>query len=253
AALLDEVAVRHPETARFVLSGHAELEAILRAVRPAHQYFAKPCEPQRIADALRRVAAVRQDPSTGPICLALGAHRRLPSRRVSLGALDSALARSVVCLEEITEIVRGDIAMTVQILRVVHSAFFGLPIATLDPARAIAVLGPDLLTKTFKNVELFRPVENAASDGEFQLDQLHDRIEDVGKELQVSNGACDPEIDPRVVAMLSLSGPLAAIEASGDLNDVSAKSLSRILLSYWGLDTELQPGVSNRADLAGAA
>ena len=33
ATLLNEVAIRHPDVARLVLSGHAELDAIMRAVQ----------------------------------------------------------------------------------------------------------------------------------------------------------------------------------------------------------------------------
>src|SRR5450755_4506465 len=43
AQLLSEVVRRHPQTVRLILSGHAEREAVLRLVGPAHQYLSKPC------------------------------------------------------------------------------------------------------------------------------------------------------------------------------------------------------------------
>ena len=45
AQLLAAVMNRHPRTVRLVLSGHADREAVLRLVGPAHQYLSKPCNP----------------------------------------------------------------------------------------------------------------------------------------------------------------------------------------------------------------
>ena len=59
AALLSHVASSWPGVARFVLSGHAELAAVLKAVRPAHRYFGKPCDPAVLSAALGDVRAVR--------------------------------------------------------------------------------------------------------------------------------------------------------------------------------------------------
>ena len=62
ASLLNEVARRHPAIARLVLSGHAELDAILRAVRPAHQFLAKPCDPKLLEGALPAYPRSRSRP-----------------------------------------------------------------------------------------------------------------------------------------------------------------------------------------------
>lgn len=43
AQLLAQVKTVSPSTARLVLSGHAEKEAILRALPVAHQFLSKPC------------------------------------------------------------------------------------------------------------------------------------------------------------------------------------------------------------------
>ena len=57
--LLSEVLKRHPQTVRIVLSGHAEREAVLRLVGPAHQYLSKPCDADELRKAIVRAFSLR--------------------------------------------------------------------------------------------------------------------------------------------------------------------------------------------------
>src|SRR5437868_6264804 len=59
AELLIEVSKLHPNTIRIVLSGHAEREAVLRLVGPAHQYLSKPCDAEELRCAVARAFALR--------------------------------------------------------------------------------------------------------------------------------------------------------------------------------------------------
>src|SRR5579863_1343288 len=56
--LLAEVAKKHPQTVRIVLSGQAEREAVLRLVGPAHQFLSKPCEADELRKAVSRAFAL---------------------------------------------------------------------------------------------------------------------------------------------------------------------------------------------------
>ncbi|MGH7869682.1 MAG: response regulator, partial [Candidatus Dormibacteraceae bacterium] len=59
AQLLAEVVTRFPDTVRLVLSGHADREAVLRLVGPAHQYLSKPCNPDELRAAIQRSLSMR--------------------------------------------------------------------------------------------------------------------------------------------------------------------------------------------------
>ncbi len=59
AQLLGEVLLRHPHTVRLVLSGHADREAVLRLIGPAHQYLSKPCNAEELRAAIARALALR--------------------------------------------------------------------------------------------------------------------------------------------------------------------------------------------------
>ena len=238
ASLLNEVAARHPAVARLVLSGHAELDAIMRAVRPAHQFLAKPCDPKLLESALQRIRLVGFDPKTDALCTKLGAHRRLPSTSATIDALRAALSDAPADLEKISVIVGSDIAMSIQLLRLVNSAFFGPPTKTFDPQKAVSILGADILTRLLDDVELFRPIDQTAHHGEDAVVELNSRVQELASSSPAHATASSVEIAPETLAMLSLAGPLAALETSEPLDQEGEQALGRLLLAYWGLDID---------------
>lgn len=248
AALLNEVAARHPAVARLVLSGHAELDAILRAVRPAHQFLAKPCDPKLLESALQRIRQAELDERQGLIRTKLGVHRRLPSPLPSIEALRAALAKAPVDLDEVGRIVEADIAMSIQVLRLVNTAFFGPPTRTLDPHRAVSILGADIMISLLDEVSLFRPVEGSITEGEAAVTRLNERVIDLAASAPPGATASGMEIAPKALATISLAGSLAAIETPDTFDDHGERALGELLLAYWGLDVAIDGVATFEAD-----
>ena len=249
AFLLNAVAARHPAVARLVLSGHAELDAILRAVRPAHQFLAKPCDPKLLEGALRYIREASHDRETNALRTKLGTHRRLPSPSVTIDALRAALVETPADLATIGRIVSNDIAMSIQLLRLVNSAVFGPPIKTLDPHRAVSILGADILSKLLDQVRLFRPVEGPLDRGEATVVALN-------HQARTAAAALDDDIDARTRAVLTFAGPLAALETTEPLEGGGEQGLGRLLLAYWGFEVDfgVRPaasGAERHAELEG--
>lgn len=239
ATLLNEVATRHPSVARLVLSGHAELEAILRAVRPAHQFLAKPCDPKVLEQALSRILQVRLDERQRAICQKLGAHRRLASPRERIEQLRATLGEATVNLERVGDVVSDDIAMSLQVLRLVNCAFFGPPTKTLDPRRAVSALGADIMKSLLDDVELFRSVEGFNDRGEAAVAEVNVRVSDLIGTTETTGDACDNGINAKSLAMMLHTGALAAIDIAEDLDEQGERALGTLLLAYWGLDLEI--------------
>jgi len=63
AQLLTEVARRHPETDRIVLSGQSDATASVRALAVAHRFLSKPCPPGQLEAVLNEIAARRGRPT----------------------------------------------------------------------------------------------------------------------------------------------------------------------------------------------
>lgn len=259
ATLLNEVADRHPGIGRLVLSGHADLDAILRAVRPAHQFLAKPCDPKLLERALQRILEVGRDDRQKGICKRLGAHRRLPSPARAIEELRAALSATPADLEAVGRIVRSDIAMSIQVLRLVNAAFFGPPTRTLDPNRAVSILGADILMKLVDEVELFRRVEPSIEGGDAAVVQINRRAVELAGTIETDGLHPKQEVEPGVWAMIALAGPLAAIEIGDRLDDQGEQALGKLLLAYWGLDADIdldagaaaEEAVSTRAAASG--
>ena len=112
-----------------------------------------------------------------------------------------------------------------------NSAFFGPPTRTLDPHRAVSVLGADMLTRLVDEVELFRTVDGSVNRGEAALITLNDQA----AKAALASGA---DIDARTRTMLSFAGPLAALETPERQDGDGERALGRLLLAYWGLDVD---------------
>ena len=58
--LMQAVVRNHQGVIRFILSGQAEKETILKLVDDVHQYFAKPCNPNKLFEAVSAIMTKRQ-------------------------------------------------------------------------------------------------------------------------------------------------------------------------------------------------
>ena len=191
--------------------------------------------------ALQRVRQVGLDRQTDALRMKLGAHRRLPSPSATIDSLRTALRETPADLAKVSAIVAGDLAMSIQLLRLVNSAFFGPPTKTLDPHRAVSILGADILMSLLSQVELFRPVGGSVGQGEATVTALNDEA----AEAAASMG---PDVDLKTRTMMQFAGRLAALETPEPLGGHGEQALGRLLLAYWGFDVDMD----DHSDTSGA-
>jgi len=246
--LLQEVAEQHPNCARLILSGHAELSAILGAVSPAHQFHAKPCDMANLDRSLCAILEVRQAIVGADEQGRLVGARHLPSSQEALHRLAEHLEGTSPDPAETHRIVAGDIAMTAQVLRLVNSAFFGKPTVTLDLAQALNVLGSELLRKLMDESKLFRPSAGGAAEDEVRA------INDAAVRLADAVDAAAKHADhlvghisgARAAAMLASAGSLACSGLCSDSALSGCDQQTAVLLTLWGFDPELIATVTQR-------
>lgn len=143
--LLAEVRRRHPQTARIILSGHADRTAIISAVGPTQQYLAKPCDLELLVAVLERVLTVRDIVHSDRLRGLLGGVESLPKPpRVYEEMM--AVATDPGCdLDEVVTLIEQDLGTSAEVLRLVNSAFFGLPSRVPTIGRAVGLLGLDTI------------------------------------------------------------------------------------------------------------
>jgi HD-like signal output (HDOD) protein/CheY-like chemotaxis protein len=141
AELLTQVMHRYPNTVRLVLSGHADREAVLRLVGPAHQYLSKPCNAEELRTAIARALAMRDLLTSEQLKQLACRIDCLPSLPSSYEQLTREMRKSEPSVERVADIISRDMGMTTKILQLVNSAFFGLSQSASNVGEAVMYLG----------------------------------------------------------------------------------------------------------------
>jgi HD-like signal output (HDOD) protein/CheY-like chemotaxis protein len=153
--LLLEVVQRHPQTVRIVLSGHAEREAIMRLVGPAHQYLSKPCDPVELRQAITDALALRDLLGNERLKQLTTQIKHLPTLPTLQSQFTEELRKDSPSIDRIGEIISRDIGMTAKILQLVNSAFFGLAQPVNNPTEAVSYLGLNTIHSLALSVGIF--------------------------------------------------------------------------------------------------
>ena len=141
AELLRRVRSEYPNAVRIVLSGHSDMESILRAVGPSHQYLTKPCDADTIRETIARALALEDLLSNETLRKLVGHLKAVPSMPTLYKELVEALRAPDASLREIGQIIATDVGMTAQVLRLVNSSYFGLYSEVTSAERAVGFLG----------------------------------------------------------------------------------------------------------------
>lgn len=159
AELLGRIKADYPGAARLVLSGHAEREAILRALPVAHQFLSKPCEPHLLRQAIERTSGLAGLLAGDRIRAIAGRMDRLPSVSATFLELQRAVSEPAVAIDRIAEVVQGDPAMSAKVLQLCNSAYFGSARQVNTIKAAVQYLGIELLKGLALSTQVFGAVE----------------------------------------------------------------------------------------------
>ncbi|MSU21848.1 MAG: HDOD domain-containing protein [Pedosphaera sp.] len=160
AAFLSEVRMRHPGVVRLVLSGHAQRDLVMASVGPAHQYLAKPCHPETLKTAVTRASSLSSTLNSEPIRQFVLQMDRLPSVPSLYDELITTLQAPEVSAATVAEIMGRDPGMTLKILKMVNSAFFGFYGQVSSVADAVSYLGLDTIKSLALSINGFSKFES---------------------------------------------------------------------------------------------
>jgi putative nucleotidyltransferase with HDIG domain len=159
--LLTQVREKYPEVVRIVLSAFSDHKAIMRTVRLAHQYISKPCDAEILKTAIERVFAIKALLKDEKL-------RRLISRMEAFPGLPATYARITELLRDpempiqaVGKVIAEDIGMTVKILQLVNSAYYGIARRVAGPEEAVVFLGLDTIRALVLTIGLFSGFEES--------------------------------------------------------------------------------------------
>jgi HD-like signal output (HDOD) protein len=256
AALLKHVRDSFPGAARIVLSGHAERDAIVRALPVTHQFLNKPCDAAMLRSVVERTCnlqALLQNESTRSV---IGKLNHLPSPPATYLRLTEAMEDPNVGAKAIGAIVEEDPAMSVKILQLVNSAYFGLAHSATSVAQAVNYLGMEVLRALTLSTHVFSAIDGSgrarAKLDEIQRSSLATATiaRRMVKDREVANDAFTAGVVHdvgRIVILLAMPDDAQRIateaESSGrpehelehEILGVSHAEIGAYLLGVWGV------------------
>lgn len=155
AQLLTSVASLYPQTARVILSGQSEEEAILRSVGPAHQYLSKPCSAEMLQGVVERIACLQNLLSNADLQRMVSEIKSLPVLPAVYLELVEVLQQPETSLDRIGAIVGKDIGVTAKLLQLVNSAFLGLARDIKTPEQAVSYIGINTVRSLVLTIHVF--------------------------------------------------------------------------------------------------
>jgi putative nucleotidyltransferase with HDIG domain len=221
AELMERVLERHPQVIRIALSGHAEREVVVRAVRLAHQYLAKPCDSdllkEKLAQALR-LRTLLESPTLKSILSGMSGLRTVPSLYAELMAEMLSPSPSV---SRVAGIVASDPGMTAKVLQLINSAYFGMRAYVSDSARAVQLLGLETIKSLALSVQVFSHFEQGRGRANPAATWQHSmRVARISRELARRMGLDERGINEAFTAgLLHDVGKMVLMESMTDYDE----------------------------------
>lgn len=150
------VAKKHPELIRIILSGQTDRNLLLQSVDLAHQFIAKPCDAELLKTAIESACGIRDILKNESLRKLVTRIEELPTLPVAYLQLLEEMRSTNASIEKIGRIISGDMGMSVKILRLANSAFFGVRQHISDPALAASLLGIETIKALVLSVQVFK-------------------------------------------------------------------------------------------------
>jgi HD-like signal output (HDOD) protein len=160
ADFLKKVQSLYPCTIRIMLTGQADEEAILRTVGVVHQFLEKPSDPELLKSVLLRASALHTLITNENLKEVISGIECLPSLPEVYYRLQRALIRSDTSVADVAAIIEEDMAMSVKVLQLVNSAFFGIFQQVESPARAVGLLGLETIKGLVLGMQIFSEMKS---------------------------------------------------------------------------------------------
>ncbi len=156
AELLGRVKNLYPNVVRIILSGQSNKEMILKSVKPAHQFLSKPCNPENLKQTIKKALHLRDLLKNKKVTNLISQIETLPSLPTLYIEIIDKLNSQNSSLSDIAAIIKKDVSMTAEILKLINSSFFGFSnkISSID--QTVSLLGMNMIRTLVLSIKVFK-------------------------------------------------------------------------------------------------
>ncbi|MBN1290662.1 MAG: HDOD domain-containing protein [Candidatus Latescibacteria bacterium] len=177
--LLNAVRNKYPYIIRFVLSGHADKDFILRSVGPIHQYLTKPCDTDELKTMINKACSTNGLLIDSKLQELISQMETLPSLPLLYTKLMAELESPEASIKSVAKIISQDIGMSAKILQLVNSTFFGIRHHVASPEQAVSLLGMDIVSALVLSINVFEQFDSMTLEA-LSLSELWNHSRNVG-------------------------------------------------------------------------
>ena len=170
AELMRRIRDRWPSSVRLILSGITDPDKLMRALPVTHQVLTKPCDVGQLQIVVARAGALQSRLYSPAVVSAVASLKSLPTVPKLYQALAAELDSGRCNAKSVATIIEQDMAMTLRLLQLVNSAFFGLGRKVTNIRDAVTLLGFEPIRSLVASAELFRSMSKICSPKGFSLE-----------------------------------------------------------------------------------
>jgi HD-like signal output (HDOD) protein len=244
AMLLNLIKDECPATVRIMLSGHADREAIVRALPALHQLLSKPCDAATLRAAIERSLDGSNVDRDAKIRRIVGGVDKLPTPPDIFFDLTRLMQSPTTSVADVARVVTRDPALSAKLLQLVNSAYFGTGQACTSIQQAVALMGTDRLRYIALTASVFSAREPEQPGG-FSLQALQEASM---RAAWIARAIADPASRDEAFASTLLHDVGQVVLALGRPDEVGALT-ERIKLGEDPLAAELEVFGVTHADV----
>ncbi|MEH6442768.1 MAG: response regulator [Oceanospirillaceae bacterium] len=160
AKLLTTIRANYPRMGRIALSGYSDTQMILESIKATHLFISKPTDFATLSSAIERCLSIQSMVQDKDLCDFISGISTLPCLPEIYKKLVCELSSKEASIDSVGRIVELDIAMSVKLLQIVNSAYFGLAREVTSPTEAAAHLGLDIIKSLVLSIKVFEVFED---------------------------------------------------------------------------------------------
>lgn len=238
AEFLEKIRNAKPEVLRFTFSDDQDAEILLECARLNQRFIAKPADAIVLAETIDSSISLREMLAGDQLTTLMKDVDSLPAMPALYDELVKELASPNSSLVKVADIIEADAGLTLSILRIVNSAYFGLNQRVESVSQAISLLGTDLVKNITLTSKVFSKFEGDKVDLK-KLTDINNKALKIGALTnQFSRYAKVPRLalnHCQVAGMMSNIGELIALTKSDEdfVDTVPTHLLGAYLMKVW--------------------